>query len=313
MSLVILAFAFGLLAAPGGGLALARRMSARAWVRWSTISTLTGVLLLEVGLLLVALPTVFRSLGLVGFADLCARMAGHLFPWGGVLGWPAAAGSVALPLAILSGFIGAMKTHRGLCQRAVHAPTVSDMAGVKVVEVAGPEAFALAVPGRQSCVVISSGALATLSESERAAVIRHEVAHLQSRHWVGLALVVGTRRALGWLPIIRRTLQSVRLGIEREADEYAAGALGEGRDAVKTAILKFAGVSVSAATALSFSDSDLIVERLRALGTSGRPSILATGTAGFVVISIAVAALATLSAWAGHAHEVTVLAGLCPV
>lgn len=84
-----------------------------------------------------------------------------------------------------------------------------------------PIAAAYCIPGRNAGVVVTTGALASLSHTELDAVIAHERAHLRGRHDLVLAFSGALRRAFPHLACTR--LGHVELGrlVEMRADDVA--------------------------------------------------------------------------------------------
>lgn len=84
-----------------------------------------------------------------------------------------------------------------------------------------PTAYALPGVGCRGAVVVSSGMLSMLDDSERAAVLAHERSHLRHRHAL-FELVVRVAAALN--PLLAGLHRDVRFALERWADEDAATA-----------------------------------------------------------------------------------------
>src|SRR6266540_2873754 len=100
--------------------------------------------------------------------------------------------------------IGAILIEASLALQA--APTVLRAAGLEDVaelceHALDPVAFSTA--GRPGQVVISHGLITALSDSELAAVLRHELAHLHHRHQRYLVLAGAVQHSLGLLPLVR--------------------------------------------------------------------------------------------------------------
>lgn len=96
-----------------------------------------------------------------------------------------------------------------------HSPRL----GVTVLEHAGPAAYH--VPGRSRRIVVTSGALALLSEGELAAVVAHERAHASGRHHV---LRDGARlleRAFPRIALFTTAREQIARLVEMRADEVA--------------------------------------------------------------------------------------------
>jgi Zn-dependent protease with chaperone function len=84
-----------------------------------------------------------------------------------------------------------------------------------------PAAAAYYVPGPAACVVVSTGAVAALTERELAAVIAHEHAHARGRHHLVLAPFHAVRRVVSIAPVVRAAA-AVELLVEMCADDRAA-------------------------------------------------------------------------------------------
>ncbi|MGK2904487.1 MAG: M56 family metallopeptidase [Mycobacterium sp.] len=96
--------------------------------------------------------------------------------------------------------------------------------GLRVLGVAQPMAYCL--PGVRSRVVVSEGALITLSESEIAAILSHERAHLRARHDLVLEMFTAVHAAFPRFVRSGNALDAVRLLIELLADDAAVRVAG---------------------------------------------------------------------------------------
>lgn len=84
-----------------------------------------------------------------------------------------------------------------------------------------PATVAYHLPGAARCVVISTGAIRTLSRPELAAVLAHEHAHAGGRHHLVLAPFHALRRAVP-CRAVARAAASIELIVEMCADDHAA-------------------------------------------------------------------------------------------
>jgi len=97
---------------------------------------------------------------------------------------------------------------------------------VRVLAVDEPLAYCL--PGIRGMVVLSEGALATLSPAEVSAILRHERTHLRARHDLVLEAFVAVHTAFPRLVRSGSALHAVRLLVELLADDAAVRAAGPG-------------------------------------------------------------------------------------
>ncbi|OKH61337.1 Zn-dependent protease with chaperone function, partial [Mycobacterium sp. SWH-M1] len=91
--------------------------------------------------------------------------------------------------------------------------------GVRILDVAQPLAYCL--PGVRSRVVVSEGALNTLSDNEISAILSHERAHLRARHDLVLEMFTAVHAAFPRVVRSGHALNAVRLLIEALADDAA--------------------------------------------------------------------------------------------
>jgi Zn-dependent protease with chaperone function len=89
-----------------------------------------------------------------------------------------------------------------------------------------PTAAAFCLPGRNQTIVITSTALAVLTEDEFHAVLAHERAHLRGRHHLLLAVSNGLVRAFPGITFFGWSHQQVRRLVELAADDRTSGAIG---------------------------------------------------------------------------------------
>ena len=252
-----------LAATPGVLGSLGRRLHPADWARGVASAFTAALVLWELTLLLVAAPVVLRAAGAHGLAAACARMAGRLVPGGRWVGWPGAAGAVLLPWMVVAGVRRARSAQRALAE-VVLVGRRSTVAGCEVVVVDDERALAVSVAAYGGIVVVSRALIEQLDADEVAAVVRHELAHLDHRHHRLLQLAAAAECSFGFLPGARSGVDGLRCAIERWADEDAAGSDTCARRATRRALVGVAvgGLSVDAA---AFGGLATVVERVTAL------------------------------------------------
>jgi Zn-dependent protease with chaperone function len=267
MAPVLFIAAICLLGLPGAARRFGRRLDPAEWSRFSVAALAAGAVLLEISVLLYAAPTVLRAAGVPHLADLCERALGAVLPGGAVLGWPAAAMAILFP--ILTG-VGAGRARRAQ-QRVQVEPWLGDhhrADGYDLIVLPTGQILAFSVGGPTPQIVISQGLVDTLSHEEVDAVVRHEAAHLEHRHQRLLLLASALEQGLPLARFLRRSTTALRTGLERWADETAAGASHFSRNVLRGALVGVCAAAVHPAVA-AFS-AEALVERLDALD-SGPP------------------------------------------
>lgn len=154
------------------------------------------------------------------------------------LGWPLwLAAALVLTATVLIGFrlmAAVMQVAIGTRRRRARHRAMVDLLGecrqnmddVRVLRVAEPLAYCL--PGIRRRVVLSAGAIQTLSESELAAILRHERAHLGARHDLVLEAFIAVHTAFPRFVRSGSALGAVALLVELLADDAAVRATGRG-------------------------------------------------------------------------------------
>ncbi|MGH3969589.1 MAG: M56 family metallopeptidase, partial [Mycobacterium sp.] len=97
-------------------------------------------------------------------------------------------------------------------------------ADLRVLEVAQPMAYCL--PGVRSRVVVSEGTLKTLADTEVAAILSHERAHLRARHDLVLEAFTAVHAAFPRFVRSASALDAVQLLVELLADDAAVRVAG---------------------------------------------------------------------------------------
>lgn len=105
-------------------------------------------------------------------------------------------------------------------------PTID---GTVVVDDRAPDAYAL--PGLPGRIVVSTGMLHTLDETEHTILLAHEHAHLTAHHY---AFVAAAQLGAAANPLLRPFANATTYTIERWADENAARATGDRRRVART-------------------------------------------------------------------------------
>ncbi|WP_089100214.1 M56 family metallopeptidase [Streptomyces hyaluromycini] len=144
-----------------------------------------------------------------------------------------------LPVALVAGLLlgcalftaGRMlwRRARTLAAATLDAACMPARDGTVVVEDDVPDAYAL--PGLPGRVVVSTGMLHTLDDTEHDILLAHERAHLSAHHYVFVGLAQFGAAAN---PLLRPLAAAVTYTIERWADESAAGVTGDRRRVART-------------------------------------------------------------------------------
>ncbi|MEV0779617.1 M56 family metallopeptidase [Streptomyces sp. NPDC050428] len=131
--------------------------------------------------------------------------------------------SAAVPTAQLAAFAhhalrarAARSRHRAILDK-VGRPSAS--LGATVLDHMTPTAYCL--PGHRSRIVVSSGAVDLLTETEIAAVVAHERVHIAGRHHLLLAAARAFAVVFRGVPLARHLGQQIPLLLEMAADDGA--------------------------------------------------------------------------------------------
>ncbi|GJF14852.1 integral membrane protein [Mycolicibacterium cyprinidarum] len=153
-----------------------------------------------------------------------------------VLGWPLwTAYVMVLALTLMIGaqlVVSVLKVAIATRRRRAYHRMVVDLVGashlrapqLRILDVAEPLAYCL--PGVRSRVILSEGALNTLSDSEITAILSHEHAHLRARHDLVLEMFTAVHAAFPRFVRSANALTAVRLLIELLADDSAVRTTG---------------------------------------------------------------------------------------
>ncbi|WP_026930102.1 M56 family metallopeptidase [Glycomyces tenuis] len=237
-----------------------------------------------------------------GFLHTCvAALQSQYGPSGGLAAAVASAALVAVvPVLITrSGVAVAVRTrrerreHRGLLARRGRW---DEGLGAWIVD--RPEAAAYCLAGRGGTVVVTAGAVAATDETQLAAVLAHERAHLAGRHHLLIATALALHRVAPRLPLFADAPGRIAHLIERCADEAASRA--QPRRAIAAGLLAFAEAGAAPQTALAVSGGDTVERMERLLSAPPRVGRLCAGgivggSALVVVMPIIVSALPVLA------------------
>lgn len=214
------------LIAPLGARPLSERCEPRLATWLLTASALVLGTASTISLALLAATGLIRIPQLAGLGHWSAHTAQHDDP---------AQLSIALIAGLLLG--GAVLTAarmlwrraRTLAAAALDAACMPTRDGTVIVEDETPDAYAL--PGLPGRVVVSSGMLDTLDETEHGILLAHERAHLTAHHYAFVALA---QLGASANPLLRPFATAVTYTIERWADENAAITTGDRRRVART-------------------------------------------------------------------------------
>jgi Zn-dependent protease with chaperone function len=219
----------------------------------------------------------------------------------GRLGWPLWALDVAVfALTLLIGArlaIAVIRVAIATRRRRAHHRMLVDLLGVapdgaaaracargrdlRILEVAQPLAYCL--PGVRSRVVVSEGTLDSLTETEVAAILSHERAHLRARHDLVLEAFTAAHAAFPRFVRSASALDAVKLLVELLADDAAVRVAG--RAPLARALVTCAsGRAPSGALAAGGTNTVLRVRRLSGSSNSLMLSVAAYLAAAAVLV-----------------------------
>ncbi|MFI8518713.1 M56 family metallopeptidase [Streptomyces sp. NPDC085481] len=205
-----------------------------------------------------------------------------------------AAGVALAVLAVpATGFVRALLRARR--QRQRHAETLRLVgrydAGLRatVLEHERPAVYCL--PGRSRRVVVSSGALHTLTRPQLAAALAHERAHISGRHHLLVAAAESFAAVFPRLPLARNGGTAVPLLLEMTADDRALRCCS--RDALATALYALAsGRAPREAFAAGGPSAALRMRRILTPHSAGHPvlrGLLTIAAAGLAAAPLIIA------------------------
>ncbi|MEV0184989.1 M48 family metalloprotease [Streptomyces sp. NPDC050625] len=138
---------------------------------------------------------------------------------------PAAATSVGA-LAVCAWTVVRSVLHQTRAFRAARSAAGRGPAAGDLCVVDSPRPDAYALPGRPHRIVVTTAMLRSLDAAEREALFAHERAHNEGGHHYFLA---AAELAAHCHPALRPVRDTIRLAVERAADEAAATAVGDRR------------------------------------------------------------------------------------
>jgi hypothetical protein len=218
---------FPLASAPLARLALARLHPRHAtWLLSLAAVVLAGTSCGALGLL--AISALVRIPAVGHLAHLSHRVI--------IAGGDTTSNAIALAAGILFGAALLVTSSftvtraRALTAAFTHARTLPGAASLVITRDEAADAYT--VPGLPGRIVVSTGMLEALDGPGRRALLAHEHAHLEARHYL---YTTAARLAAAANPLVRPLAGAVDYAVERWADEHAAHSVGDRRQ-VATAI-----------------------------------------------------------------------------
>jgi len=289
--IAVVAFGWALLALPGAARRRRNLLEPATEARLTAWSLAIGSGLVGFGLVSMSVPTLLDGVGAHHLAAFCRRLI-HDVLAGGHLG----GGAAALLMAVLMvRAVTGWRRIRRIQQAAVIEPWVGHHepagANYELVVLPTTDFIALNVGGPVAQVVVSNGLVSALTDEELTMVVRHELAHLRGRHHYYLAMVAVVDAMFGWVPMVRSSTRTLRLALERSADEEAAGADPVARRILYSA-LTAAARCLPQTGITTFGGVDMVLERLRPL-ESNAPS----DRTGWSRVAVGLVASTAASLW----------------
>lgn len=272
---------------------------------------LTGLLAVEAGLVLWSVPVVLDLFGFVDLAQVCRRILGGATPGGTTGGVMALAGAAWIAGAVMFGWGRVLWTQRRLrVESALGSGQVGD--GYDLHTLTSSRRVAYTVGGRRPQIVVTTALIEQLSPTVIEVILAHERVHARSQHHRFLAVAGGVDAALGWLAPVRKAVDSLRLSLERWADEDASQSSPSGRDQVKNALLSACLAEVPGAA--GFGKPEMVAARISALDEPAPSQFSATLASVYLGFGGVTLSCLALVGWAAHTSILTLVnSGQCVV
>ena len=162
---------------------------------------------------------------------------------------------------------------------------------------------AYCLPGRRRFIVITTGALSALDETQVYAVLAHERAHLRARHHLAIFAAAVLHYALPGVPLLRAAADAIPRLLEMAADD-SAGARSD-RSRVASALVTLASATAPAGALAAGGPS--AVARVRRLLAPSCPLPRAASAAAVLTVTLLLAAPVGLAAgavaWTGSTPD----------
>lgn len=169
--------------------------------------------------------------------------------------------------------------------------------GLRILQVVQPLAYCL--PGMRSRVVLSAGALTSLTDAEVGAVLGHERAHLRARHDLVLEAFTALHTAFPRFVRSASALDAVRLLVELLADDAAVRAVGA--RPLARALVACASAGAPAGALATGGPSTVL--RIRRLSGRGNSRTLAAAAYAAATAVLAVPTVALAVPWLTELHR----------
>lgn len=310
--LLVVAVAGVLLVLPAATHRIGERLAPVEWAMLSTAALTAGAALLETALVLRALPAALDAAGIDAFAQACGRLLQPLLSGGtpGTIG--AAAGAVALPAAAAL----ATRRARRLRERVagdLWLGATANVAGHDVVVLPVDRPVAVSFETPTPVIVVSRGLLERLAPDELDAVVEHEAAHLAHHHQRLLTITTMIAPLLGRLPGVAASIATIRLALERWADEAATAGSPRRRAALRHSLLQLLDTATTTTAAVaSMADARTVAARVHALTVPPPPTAPALHALLYLPGLLAAAvAVPGLYQWGDQLRMVVAMAGRC--
>ncbi len=290
MILVLALTGLAMLLAAGQSPRLGARAHPAHRARLTIAVLLTGFFLVEATLLLWSAPVLLDVVGLSDLAAVCRRMLGGTVPGGVVGGTVAGLFAVLLLATALRGWWRVLRDQRRLRVESVLASHESHE-DYDLVILPSSKRMAYTVGGRSPQVVLTSAVVEGFPAHLVDVIIAHEGVHARYRHHRYLLSCAALESSFGWLSPVNQAVDTVRLSLERWADEGAALVAFKGREGVRHALLEVA-MSHFAPAASGFGNPESLSARLDAL--RGRAPSALSWWASAVYLTVAIG---MLTAW----------------
>lgn len=224
----------------------APRLAITAWL--TAVVTVLGCSGAAVGMLLVEIaghwdsPDALLVSCLERLRAILIGHAGWLAQTVAVAAVAIAAGSLAAICGRVSRALRRMRTHTFAHADAVRL--VGRSAGDAVVVIEASEPAAYCVAGRPPAIVVTTAALDALDETQLAAVVAHERAHLNGRHAYVVAVARGLAAAMPRIDLFSRAATQISSLLEMCADDAAVRR--HGRQPLLAGLLALTGAGAPA-------------------------------------------------------------------